>query len=231
MSIILLETHHKLVRKVRKRAFIIHGILVLMLSVSVLFPWISKIENDLIRASYGVVRGHLVNMESRYALLEILRNKPLSAGQALEIADVLIEESRASKVPVSIVLGVMNVESEFRTDAVSTAGARGLMQVMPAIWSQYVESDALKGQTSRHNPALNVRVAVRYLGDLFKRHGDVRKALKVYGGFVTKSPDRYVNAVMAKAEQYRVQIGDDNGSGFANEVREAKTEKTTKVRQ
>jgi hypothetical protein len=226
-----LETHHKLVRKVRKRAFIIHGILVLMLSVSVLFPWISKIESDLICASYGVVREHLVNMESRYALLEILRNKPLSAGQALEIADVLIEESKASKVPVPIILGVMNVESEFRTDSVSIAGARGLMQVMPVVWSQYVESDALKGQTSRHNPALNVRVAIRYLGDLFTQYGDVRKALKVYGGFVTKSPDRYVNAVMAKAEQYRVQIGDSNGSGFAIEVREAKTEKATKVRQ
>jgi soluble lytic murein transglycosylase-like protein len=227
MSIILLETHHKLVRKVRKRAFIIHGILVLMLLASVLFPWISKIETDLIRASYGVVRLHLVNLESRYALLEILRNKPLSAGQALEIADVLIEESRICKVPVPIILGVMNVESEFRADSVSIAGARGLMQVMPAIWSQYAESDALKGQMSRHSPALNVRIAIRYLGDLFKQYGDVRKALKVYGGFVSKSPDRYVNAVMAKAEQYQVQIGEDDGGSVSRNVR--KDEKVPKM--
>lgn len=231
MSIILIETHQKLVRKVRKRAFIIHGILVLMLLVSVLFPWISKIENDLIRASYGVVRQHLVNMESRYTLLEILRNKPLSVGQALEVADVVIEESKASEVPVPIILGVMSEESEFRTDAVSTAGARGLMQVMPAVWSQYVESEVLKGQTSRHSLALNMRVGIRYLGDLIKQHGSWPKTLKVYGGFVTKSPDRYVNAVMAKADQYRVQLGDSNGSSFANEFKEAKTEKTTKVRQ
>lgn len=211
MSVLLMETHERLVRKVKKRAFIIHGVLALLLTVSILFPLISKVESDLIRESYGVVRQHLVNMECKYVLLEILRNKPLSVGQALEIADVVIEESKASRVSVPIILGVMSVESRFRTDAVSAAGARGLMQVMPAVWSQYMESDELRGQTSRHNPALNVRVAVRYLGDLLRQYGDVRKALKAYGGFITKSPDKYVNAVMTKAEQYRVRIGDDHG--------------------
>jgi soluble lytic murein transglycosylase-like protein len=211
MSIILVKTHQRLVRKVRKRAFIIHGILVLMLFVSMMFPWISKIENDLIRASYGVVRQHLVNIGSRYALLEILRNKPMSVGQALEVADVVIEESKASKVPVPIILGVMSEESEFRTDALSTAGARGLMQIMPATWNMYA-GEALRGQGSKHNPALNTRIGIQYLGDLIKEHGDVRKALKVYGGFVTKSPDRYVNAVMVAAEQYRVQLGEGNGN-------------------
>jgi hypothetical protein len=206
-----METHERLVRKVKKRAFIIHGVLALLLTVSILFPLISKVESDLIRESYGVVRQHLVNMECKYVLLEILRNKPLSIGQALEIADVVVEESRTNRVSVPSILGVMSVESRFRTDAVSAAGARGLMQVMPAVWSQYIESDELRGQTSRHNPALNVRVAVRYLGDLLRQYGDVRKALKAYGGFITKSPDKYVNAVMTKAEQYRVRIGDDHG--------------------
>jgi hypothetical protein len=210
MSIILLETHHKLVRKIRKRAFIIHGILVLMLLVSLLFSWISKLEGDLIRASYGVVRQHLVNMESRYTLLEILRNKSLSLGQALEIADVTIEECKFSNVPISLILGVIDAESEFRTDAVSTAGARGLMQVMPVVWSQYMESNALKGQTSRHSPALNIRVAIRYLGDLMKKYQDWRKVLKVYGGFVNKSSDRYVNTVMAKSDQYKVRFRDNS---------------------
>jgi len=127
---------------------------------------------------------------------------------------------------VPIILGVMSEESEFRTDALSTAGARGLMQIMPATWNIYA-GEALRGQGSKHNPALNMRIGIRYLGDLLKEHGNVRKALKVYGGFVTKSPDRYVNAVMAKAEQYRVQIGDGDGNSVSWKYR--KGEKVPKM--
>ena len=209
MSIILLETHLKILRKVRKRAFIIHGILVLTLLAAVLLPRISKIENDLIRASYGVVRQHLVGFECRYALLEILRNKPMTVGQALEVADVVIDEARSSKVPIHVVLGVMTVESEFNPNAVSSEGARGLMQVMPATWNHYVSTDSLRGQSTKHSPALNVRIGVRYLGDLLKQYGDMKKVLTVYGGFVSKKPDKYVNLVMANAEKFRVQLGGD----------------------
>ncbi len=48
---------------------------------------------------------------------------------------------------------------------------------------------------------------------------------------MTKSPDKYVNIVMAKAEKYRVQIGDDDGSGFADQREKAKAKETAKIRQ
>jgi soluble lytic murein transglycosylase-like protein len=213
MSIILLETHHQVVRKIKKRAFVIHVILVLMLLASVSLPWISKVKNDLIRASYGVVRHYLVEFKARQALLEILRNKPLTVGQALEVADVVIDEAKANKVPVHMVLGIIDLESEFNPDARSSEGARGLMQVMPDTWDRYVSAEPLKGLKAKHNPAMNVRVGVRYLGDLIKQYGDWRKVLKEYGGFVKKSPDKYVRIVMANAERYRVQLGDVDGSG------------------
>ena len=230
MSIVLMETHQKVLRKVKKRAFIIHGLGILLTLFVAVFPWISRVQSDLIRASYAVVRHHLVELEGRYALLEILRNKPLTVGQALEVADVVMDQARASNVPVYMVLGVMSLESEFNPNAVSSEGARGLMQVMPAIWNQYVSTESLRGQSSRHNPALNVRVAVRYLGDLIKQYGDWRSALKIYGGFVTKSPDEYLNIVMANAERYRLQIGDDDGSSFADQTEKAKAKEPTKVR-
>jgi soluble lytic murein transglycosylase-like protein len=213
MSIILLETHQKTVRKIKKRAFIIHVILVLMLLASLSFPWISKVKNDLIRASYGVVRHYLVELKGRYALLEILRSKPLTIGQALEIADVVMDEAKTSEVPVHMVLGVMSLESEFYPDAVSSEGARGLMQVMPDVWDQYVSTEQLKGLNAKHNPALNVMVGVRHLGNLKRQYGDWRKTLKVYGGFVKENPDRYVRIVMANAERYRLQLGDADGGG------------------
>lgn len=225
MSVILLETHQRVVRKIKKRGFIIHGLGILLTALVLFLPWVSKIEIDLIRASYGVVRHHLVGFECRYALLEILRNKPLTVGQALEVADVVMDEAKTSNVPIHVVLGVMKAESEFRADALSTAGARGLMQIMPATWNMYA-GEALVGQGSKHSPALNVRIGIRYLGDLLRQYGDMKKVLTVYGGFVSKKPDKYVNLVMANAERYRVQLGGVDGSSSANEA-----EKTTKVRQ
>ena len=200
MSIILLETHHKLVRKVRKRAFIIHGILVLMLLASVLFPWISKIETDLIRASYGVVRLHLVNMESRHTLLKILRNKPLTVGQALDIADAIFLQR---DIKPSLILAIMDVESSFNPDAVSKKGAKGLLQVMPMIAQTY------SGNLSKniHDPIINIHASVQYLVDLRKIYkDDWTKILRVYNGGPSnvnnRAIDGYVKAVMTKWKEY-----------------------------
>lgn len=206
MSAIMVETHEKIVKEMKKRSRIVNGALILLLLFSVLFQWAGKIGNDLIHESYQVIRQHLVDRQSRYILLEILRNKPLSIGQALEVADVVIEESRASKVPIHFALGVMSLESEFMPYAVSSMGARGLMQVMPEKWKQYIASPDLQGQTSQHNPALNVRVGMRYLGDLWKEHGNWKKVLKEYGGFVKADPSPYIRIVMTNAEKYKAQM-------------------------
>jgi len=208
MSVILKEDHERMARKIKKRAnsvCLVAGIVVVLVLV---FPCIWKMQRDLIKSSYAVVRQHLVELKSRYVLLEILRTKPLSVGQALEVADVVMEESKANNVPIHLILSLMSKESEFKPDAISSAGARGLMQVMPATWNLYVTEPSLRTLTARHNPALNVRVAIRYLGDLIGEHKDLRKVLKEYGGFVSKSPDGYVKAVMVKAEIYRRQLGE-----------------------
>lgn len=209
MSMIMtISDHQRIMKGIKRRSRIIHGILILLLLLSVLFHWGVKIGNDLVRESYQIVRQHLVDRQSRYILLEILRNKPLSVGQALEIADVAIDESRASKVPIHLILGVMSLESEFRPSAVSSEGARGLMQIMPERWKLYISSPGFQGKTVQHNPALNVRVGIRYLGDLWKEHGNWKRVLKEYGGFVKADPGPYIRIIMANAEKYRVQLGE-----------------------
>jgi soluble lytic murein transglycosylase-like protein len=206
MSIIFRETHDAVVRKIRKRARVIQAILVGLFAMSVLYQMAGQLGNSLIRESYQVVRQHLMDRQSRYMLLEILRNKPLSVGQALEVADVVIDESQASKVPIHVVLGVMSLESEFKPSAVSSENARGLMQVLPATWKKYVPSSQLQNYASMHSPALNVRVGIRYLGDLWKEYGSWPAALKEYGGFTKADPRPYIRIVMANAKKYEKQL-------------------------
>lgn len=80
---------------------------------------------------------------------------------------VVEEASRHPVVPPSLALAVAEAESDFVADAESVAGARGVMQIMPATGRGVfgVEPDAL------WEPRLNVRLGVRFLGDLIERYG------------------------------------------------------------
>lgn len=207
MSIIMLETHEKVVRKLKKRSRIIHGILILLLAFSVLFHWAGKVGDDLIRESYQVVRQNLVDRQSRYILLEILRNKSLTVGQGLDIADVIISQK---EVPIHIVLGVISQESEFVVNAVSKKNAKGLMQVLPTTYSTYTESNVLKGQNQIHDPVLNIRSGISYLGDLQRIYKDWKRTFRAYYAGPdhsnNKAYDNYALSVLAKADRYEKQL-------------------------
>jgi hypothetical protein len=70
-------------------------------------------------------------------------------------------------------------ESGFNNSLVSTAGARGVMQVTPATWS-YVEM-VLVGHQIPHTVSGNVQVGVAFINHLLREfRGDVRLALAAY---------------------------------------------------
>lgn len=98
--------------------------------------------------------------------------------ESLKIARaVLIESDRHAISPV-LLLAVMAVESSFDRHAVSVAGARGLMQILPAAHPQLIV-----GATDLSDPAINVRIGStilrRYLDE---SGGDLDAALLRYSG-------------------------------------------------
>lgn len=106
-------------------------------------------------------------------------------------------EARRAGLEVSLVLGVMEVESGFRKFAISSAGARGLMQIMP-FWARLIgdgdESKLFHMQT-------NIRfgcVILRHYLDL--ERGNMFMALGRYNGSRGKSP--YPNAVFAAQKKW-----------------------------
>jgi soluble lytic murein transglycosylase-like protein len=100
------------------------------------------------------------------------------------------EATRAGLDP-QLVLGIIYVESGFKKYAVSPAGARGLMQVMP-FWVGLIG-------TGEHN-LFHLRTNIRY-GCVILRHyldiekGDLYRALGRYNGSLGR-PD-YPNLVLA----------------------------------
>jgi len=107
------------------------------------------------------------------------------------LVTVQYEATRAGLDP-QLVLGVIQVESKFRKYAVSKAGARGYMQVMP-FWMKLI------GDANQN--LFNLRTNLRY-GCTILRHyldierGDMSRALARYNGTLGKSryPDNVLRA-------------------------------------
>jgi len=49
-----------------------------------------------------------------------------------DIKRIIVEEAENSRVPTALALAVARIESDFDPNALSSAGARGVMQIMPA---------------------------------------------------------------------------------------------------
>ena len=99
--------------------------------------------------------------------------------------DDLIEASaQANSVDPKLVKSVMLVESGFNPAAISRKGARGLMQLMPAIAAEHGVSDV-------HDPRQNIAAGTRHLSRL----------LSYYGGDLVKSLAAY-NAGEAAVDRY-----------------------------
>jgi soluble lytic murein transglycosylase-like protein len=115
-------------------------------------------------------------------------------------------ESQRAGLDPTLVLGLIQVESNFRKFAVSSVGARGYMQVMP-FWAKLIGA-------ADHN-LFNLRTNLRY-GCVILRHyldieqGNVFRALGRYNGSLGKAD--YPNTVLrAWHGQWRYADGSDRG--------------------
>ena len=75
-------------------------------------------------------------------------------------------------MPLALLVAFASVESNLRTDARSSAGARGLLQVMP--------QTAAELDLDPDRPHSNVLAGARYLRSLVDRFGSLDVALAAY---------------------------------------------------
>ena len=106
-------------------------------------------------------------------------------------------ESKRAGLDVTLVLGLIQVESNFRKFAVSPVGARGYMQVMP-FWTRVIAD----GDASRlFHMQTNLRFGCVILRHYFDREkGDLFMGLGRYNGSRGKAP--YPDAVMGATRNW-----------------------------
>lgn len=109
-------------------------------------------------------------------------------------------ESKRSGLDVSLVMGLIQVESAFRKFAVSPVGARGYMQVMP-FWTRVIgDGDPGKLFHMQTNLRFGCVILRHYLD---RERGDLYMALGRYNGSRGKAP--YPSAVFAAQRNWFFQ--------------------------
>lgn len=140
--------------------------------------------------------------KSQIALNDFAKNKKKYSSTINYYAD-------RYQLPQSLLHAVVTAESAYDANAISRAGAVGLMQLMPETAKRY-------GVSNRRNPADNLNGGTRYLRDLLQRfdnnlilalaaYNAGEGAVKKYGNKVPpyKETRNYINKVISYYKKYR----------------------------
>jgi soluble lytic murein transglycosylase-like protein len=128
------------------------------------------------------------------------RHKP-EYQQRMEFLKTVRYEAQRAGLEPELVLGLIEVESYFRRYAISSAGARGYMQVMP-FWTKVIgDGDPGKLFDMRSNIRYGCSILRHYI-DIEK--GDLYRALGRYNGSLGKP--EYPNLVLAAWKKWNPNV-------------------------
>ncbi|MDF1835680.1 MAG: lytic transglycosylase domain-containing protein [Alteraurantiacibacter sp. bin_em_oilr2.035] len=88
---------------------------------------------------------------------------------SIDIAAHVGEASQRFGIPEHWIYAVIRIESAGRTRAVSSAGAMGLMQLMPGTWARQRVRYSLGGDP--FDPRNNILAGTSYLREMYDRYG------------------------------------------------------------
>ena len=127
-----------------------------------------------------------------YRTRSLLRRRRPEVGDWQDFLQTVWYESKRAGLDVSLVMGLIQVESNFRKHAVSSVGARGFMQVMP-FWVRLIgEGDPSVLFRLQANLRFGCVILRHYLD---REQGDEFMALGRYNG--SRGQAAYPNAVRA----------------------------------
>ena len=116
---------------------------------------------------YSISTGRVVSPVPASSLAEMNRRRE-------RLAPLIEQAAAESTLRPALIHAVVRAESAYRADAVSSKGAVGLMQLMPATAERY-------GVVDRYDPAQNLQGGSAYLSDLLEMFdNDLQLALAAY---------------------------------------------------
>ena len=121
-----------------------------------------------------------------------------------EIVDISFTAGEKFEVDPYVIIAVIAIESSFNPLAESSAGALGLMQVMPLIHRKKFEK--FGGFGTSLDVKVNVYVGTEILKNYYLRYGNYQRALLAYLGVSQNSNSRYPKKVLRLRDRLKKLI-------------------------
>lgn len=145
------------------------------------------------------------------------RDARIDPGLLSELARSILEEAVRNSLDPILLLAVIQVESGFDPQAVSSRGAQGLMQVKPVVVRALIDQGRIRSwHRNLKDPLVNVRVGASYLAYLNEMFGNLELALTAYNWGPTrirekirtnqKLPTAYATRVLSVHRQLEQQL-------------------------
>jgi soluble lytic murein transglycosylase-like protein len=149
------------------------------------------------RPGFETIDERLAYLRWLGALSERLKRRKSEHTVRVEFLETVWYEAKRAGLEPALVLGLIQVESGFRKYAISRAGARGYMQVMP-FWARTIgNGDAGALFHLQTNLRFGCVILRHYLD---RERGDLFLALGRYNG--SRGRAEYPNAVLANRRQW-----------------------------
>jgi len=146
---------------------------------------------------FGDMDRRLAYLRWLGAMSARLRRRTTEWQERKEFLQTVWYESRRAGLDTGLVLGLIQVESNFRKFALSPVGARGYMQVMP-FWSRVIgDGDAGKLFHMQTNLRFGCVILRHYLD---RERGDLFMALGRYNG--SRGKPQYPRAVLGASKTW-----------------------------
>ncbi|WP_449255213.1 lytic transglycosylase domain-containing protein [Bosea sp. (in: a-proteobacteria)] len=136
------------------------------------------------RSALFLLSGLALSIAPSVSIMAQARS-PERASARHAFADHIAEASQRFGIPQRWILAVLQAESAGSVRAVSSAGAMGLMQVMPATWAELRDRHRLGRDPFA--PRDNILAGAAYLRAMWDRYGTVAATLAAYNA----GPARY----------------------------------------
>jgi hypothetical protein len=134
--------------------------------------------------------------EGRYRALSefVARRYRVSQDAAFDLVTLAHGAGSQLHLDPLLIIAVIAVESRFNPIAESSAGAKGLMQIIPKYHGDKLEE--FGGEQAVFEPAANIHVGARILKEYLRRTGNLGIALQMYAGALADDEDQYTRKVL-----------------------------------
>lgn len=133
-----------------------------------------SLVNSMYQTDYANGYSTTSDGSDKWNIMERYNIPDVSRENESKYIDIITEMSDKYDVPVDLIQIVIQTESNFNSNAGSSAGAQGLMQLMPS-------TAAGLGVTDSYDPRQNIEAGTKLLsGQLDKYDGDLVLALAAY---------------------------------------------------